>query len=180
MTLADLPTMRVERIERAGGGLKVFGRFDRFDGVPESGYFRLALCEYAWASLRFDESEPGAVEFTDARDPDVSKLRVGERYIWLDDYWQAPLVEAIADESTMWRPVTFRATDAQHFRQGDVIGWAPAGQKLPANAVALEIEPGGWDHEHCDLCARHIDVKFPTYYTDAEEHRLCPQCYEQY
>jgi hypothetical protein len=180
MTLSDLPKMMVDRIDRTADGTKVHGRFDRLAGVRENGYFRLARCSYVWASLRFNESDPGAVEFTDDRDPAVSKLLVGERYTWLDDYWNAPLVEAIADETTAWRPMTFRTTDAQWFHQGDVTGWQPIGQPLPTGAAALETQPGGWDHEHCDLCGRRIDVEASMYFTDPEDHRLCSQCYEKY
>ena len=180
MKLADLPTMLVVRTEKTADGLRLYGRFDRLEGVREAGYFRLARLSYAWAHLRFIETEPTAVEFTDARDPDVSKLRVGERYTWLDDYWQAPLVEAIADESTSWSLRTFRASDAQYFRQGDVIGWQPVDQALPEGVEALEIKSGAWDHEHCDLCGCHIDAASPRFYMDSENHRLCPDCYERH
>jgi hypothetical protein len=180
MRLSDLPTMLVERIDRTAGEMKVHGQFDRLEGVRESGYFRLERCVYAWATLRFTENTPGGVEFSDARDGDVSKLQVGQRYTWLDDYFQAPLVEAIADESTAWRPATFHPRDAQYFRQGESIGWRPVGQPIPDDAVALDVRPGGWDHEHCDLCFRQIDLQAPTYYTDPEDHLLCPNCYERY
>src|SRR5687767_9285293 len=39
MKLSELPAMVVERIEDDSEGLRVHGRFDRLDGVAESGMF---------------------------------------------------------------------------------------------------------------------------------------------
>ena len=44
MKLDDLPTMLVERFDRTADGLKVYGRFDRLDGVRENGYSDGAVC----------------------------------------------------------------------------------------------------------------------------------------
>src|SRR5688500_2048479 len=98
MKLGELPAMVVERIEDDADGLRVYGRFDRLDGVAESGMFRLSRGEYAWAELVIEDQTSCSVYVTDERDPDVVKLRVGERYTWLAGHWQAPFVEAIADE----------------------------------------------------------------------------------
>ena len=126
------------------------------------------------------DRDAGAVVTTDARDPDVAKLCAGQAYTWFDDYWQAPFIEAIADETTDWRQFQFKATDAQYFRQGDSTGWQEVGGRLPEGAVPLGIKPGGWDHEHCDLCGNHIDADNPLGYTDAEGHFLCSPCYDKY
>ncbi len=180
MKLAELPTMLVESVEIGPAGVQVHGRFDRLDGVCESGKFRLCRGQYAWADLVIEDRSTGTVVVTNARDPDVSKLRVGERYVWFHDYWQAPFVEAIADETTEWRQFKFKATDAQYFRLGNSTGWQEVGELLPEGAVLLEIKPGGWDHEHCDLCDIHIDADNPLGYVDPDGHFLCSPCYQKY
>lgn len=172
--------MLVERIERPADGLRIYGRFDRLDGVRGFGYFRFARRDYAWAELKILDRSTCEVLVTDSRDPEVGRLRTGERYIWLDDYWQAPLVEAIADETHMWRRFTFVPADARQFKQGDAIGWQPLGQALPKGAIDLGIKPKGWDHEHCGLCDGRIDPDAPIGYTDNEGHFLCPPCYKKY
>jgi|SRR5688572_21099230 len=180
MKLGELPKMLVGRVEADGNVLTVHGRFDRLDGVATTGYFRLNRCAYAWADLVVHDHARGDVSTTNARDPDVAQLQVGEQYIWLSDYWQAPLVEAIADESTQWSAFRFRTPDAQYFRRADAGGRQRAGQGLPDSAKARLVQPGGWAHEHCDLCGAHIDALNPFGYTDAEGHFLCPGCYERY
>jgi hypothetical protein len=42
------------------------------------------------------------------------------------------------------------------------------------------LEPGGWDHEHCDGCNRHILVGRTFWQTAAGScFWLCPYCYRQ-
>ena len=179
MTLVELPSMFVERIEGTDT-ITIHGRFDRMDGVRNGGYFRIARGEYAWANLVVLDAAAGNVTFTGERDPDVARLRPGQRYTWLDDYWQAPLVEAIADEETRWRQVRFNPRDAAYFRQNGVVGWRPAGDPLPEGAVETYIVPDGWDHEHCDLCGQHVDPENPIGYEDDDRNFLCAECYERY
>jgi hypothetical protein len=180
MKLSELPAMLIDRVEHGPNGLRIHGRFDRLDGVREGGCFRLARGDYVWANLEIRDRHSGTVTITDERDPDIARLRVGERYIWLRDYWQAPFVEAIADESTAWRRFTFQPSDAQYFIEGGYVGWHKVGSPLREGAIATEVRPGGWDHEHCDLCDKHIDVENPVAFTDDQGHFLCSECYERY
>jgi hypothetical protein len=39
---------------------------------------------------------------------------------------------------------------------GYLVRWPHTGGAAPG--VSLRVEPGGWDHEHCDGCNRHIEV----------------------
>src|SRR6266446_6613934 len=180
MRLAELPSMLVETIAQQPDGLQISGRFDRLEGVREGGVFRLSRGEYAWANLKIVDRSACTVLVTDERDRSVAQLRVGERYIWLHDYWQAPLVEAIADETHEWRQFTFQPSDATQFKKGDGIGWQPVGQTRPNGVTDIRLMPGGWDHEHCGLCGRRIDPDDPIGYTDNDDHFLCAPCYTQY
>jgi hypothetical protein len=179
MKLTELPSMLVERVDEQSTGTTVHGIFDRLDGVRESGSFRLKRGEYAWAELTIVDRDSGRARAT-VTYLDELRMTAGERYIWLDTYWQLPFVEAIADERTVWRRFSFQASDAQYFRVGKAVGWQKVGAKLRADAVPMEIKPGGWDHEHCDLCGGHIDSEHPVAYEDQEGHFLCSECYETY
>jgi len=152
--------MLLERIEPP----VFYGRFGRLDGVRESGFFRIRRCEYAWATLEIIDRTAGTVRFTDERDAHVATLRVGERYVWIYDYFDAPLVEAIADAAHEWRPLTFEPSNA--------IQTTPDGVKT--------IIPGGWDHEHCQLYGERIDVEQPVAYAYAEGYFLCKACHDRY
>jgi hypothetical protein len=180
MKLSELPAMLVERIEQTANGIRIHGRFDRLDGVRNSGYLRLNRGEYAWAVVEVVDRSKGTVFITDARDPEVRRLRVGERYPWFDDYWRAPLVEAIADEAHIWRQFTFEPSDATQFRQGGVMGWQKVAQALPNGAIDLGIKQAGWNHEHCGLCGDRIDREHPVGYVDEDEQFLCSTCYQKY
>jgi hypothetical protein len=180
MKLTELPSMLVERVERDEERTTVHGRFDRLDGVRESGGFRLRRGEYAWASLVIVDRASYSVLVAGSADDELARLEVGERYIWLATYWDMPFVEAVADESTVWRRFELQPTDAQYFRQGDVVGWREVGSELPEGAASIGVKPGGWDHEHCDLCDAHIDARNPIGYTNDDGYFLCSRCYERY
>jgi hypothetical protein len=180
LKLSELPSMHVEAIRQEGDVLRITGRFDRLDGVREGGCFRLGRGQYAWANLTIADRSACIVTVTNERDPEVARLRVGQRYPWLHDYWQPPLVEAIADEAHVWRKFTFEPSDARYFKQGEAVGWQQLGRRLPSGATDLGVRPGGWDHEHCGLCDRHIDPDEPIGYTDDDGQFLCFACYMKY
>jgi hypothetical protein len=59
-----------------------------------------------------------------------------------------------------------------------LVKWARTGSKsLPEGHF---IEPGGWDHEHCDGCDRHI-LTGRTFWQTASGpcFWLCPYCYRR-
>ncbi len=180
LKLSELPTMLVEKIEPEGEILRVFGRFDRLEGVRNGGCFRVNRGDYIWANLVVLDRSACSVLATNERDRDLVRLGVGQRYVWFDDYWQAPFVEAIADEAVVWRKFVFEPSDGRYFRQGEVIGWQEIGGPLPEGAIDLGVKSGAWDHEHCDLCQGHIDLDHPVAYTNDAGYFLCSPCYEKY
>lgn len=179
MKLSDLPAMLVEGVEEDERGTTVRGRFDRVTGVRGDGSFRLTRGEYAWATLEIVDPAEG-LAIAKVSYVGVLRMSVKQRYVWLDAYWQLPLVEAIADENAEWQRFTFEASDAQHFRAGQSTGRCKLGSGVPEGAHPTEVEPGGWDHEHCDLCGDRIDAANPIGYRDSEKHFLCLRCYERY
>jgi len=67
-----------------------------------------------------------------------------------------------------------------HSAGGDIqlVKWPHTGET--ALPEGLWIEPGGWDHEHCDGCNRHIRVGRTFWQTAAGScFWLCPYCYRR-
>ena len=58
-----------------------------------------------------------------------------------------------------------------------VVKWPHTGGDVPEGCA---IEPGGWDHEHCDGCNGHIRVG-QSFWQTADEPCvwLCAECYQQ-
>jgi len=89
----------------------------------------------------------------------------------------------ILEEGARWEKVVFHATDAvqesyttedgKHFRK---LSKMRGGQELPTGA---QFVTSGWDHEHCELCNKHIDPG-DCAYTNADGLWVCLSCFEDY
>jgi hypothetical protein len=55
----------------------------------------------------------------------------------------------------------------------------PEADEPPTTHSGTRLVPGGWDHEHCELCNAHIDPG-DVGYCDPEERWICQNCYERY
>jgi hypothetical protein len=81
-----------------------------------------------------------------------------------------------------WTEQAFRTRDAVDYR--NVCGlplYGPASGD-EANDPCLVLIPGGWDHEHCELCAKTISEEpedEQVGYTNGEEW-LCCSCYQEH
>lgn len=61
---------------------------------------------------------------------------------------------------------------------GYLVKWPYSGDRLPS--TDFWIEPGGWDHEHCDACHRTIKVGDTAWLTvRGTPHQLCLHCYRR-
>ncbi|HEV3261265.1 MAG TPA: hypothetical protein VG013_30710 [Gemmataceae bacterium] len=82
-----------------------------------------------------------------------------------------PAVQAKIDQGLpqRWYPVE---------AGGYLVRWPHTGGAAPDEG--LRIEPGGWDHEHCDGCNRRIEVR-GTFWQTARGSCfwLCPYCYRR-
>jgi hypothetical protein len=58
--------------------------------------------------------------------------------------------------------------------------WGERGDELLEDPERFEVIPGGWDHEHCDVCMVRIEGG-DSYWPNEEEQEgqvdLCEQCY---
>ncbi len=183
MKVWELPSMLVLKMENDADGLIVHGRFDRLNGVGASGWFWPGPDRYVFGELtQVDRStcvvvfRPANDRFASDNESEARGLSVGDRLPWFDDRFQVPIVQAIIDESHVWRRVNYEARDATYFRLRNAVGWQETGGKLPDGAVETGVTPEGWDHEHCTFCRESIHAGGPPGYADSEELWLCSAC----
>lgn len=61
---------------------------------------------------------------------------------------------------------------------GYLVKWKHEGEGVPSED--FWIESGGWDHEHCDVCNRNIEVNGTAWLTvRGSPFQLCPYCYRR-
>lgn len=104
---------------------------------------------------------------------------VGVQLAYVDGYWDASDVEMVLDENRSWKRLVFEAQDAAMYRY--------EGGRMLKRAVDLsasdrppeQMIPGGWDHEHCKFCWKHIEPQ-QIAYVDSDGNWLCEACYEGY
>jgi hypothetical protein len=128
----------------------------------------------------------------------------GEKLVYLSPRWQAYHVWMVLDPAWGWARKRFHGADAaaEDYDSGetsvvdghDVRVWTklelvngregasryyPASdQTLPPSSERRPV-PGGWGHEHCDLCKTHIEAgEFG--YCDPGGRWTCETCYERY
>jgi hypothetical protein len=123
-------------------------------------------------------------------------VRVDAILPWLNVRWQPHEVATLLDETSQWRRVEYRATDALVFAKATLqcsrCGWtATADLNLPScqcggelqmveifgNKEAcfplepderfVEIRAGSWDHEHCLICYAAVGRETSTGYRES-------------
>lgn len=164
-TLEDFPKFSVTalRFSTSDSGyieFEIDGTFDRIIEKIEP-WFWLLFAEggYLCASLQSLDEKNQAASLT-CELKEEPKI-VGQALAYLSSYWQGYHVWMILREDAHWEDVVFHATDAVqesftekdggHFRK---LSKMRRGQELPAGA---QVVTDGWDHEHCELCNKHID-----------------------
>lgn len=129
---------------------------------------------------------------------------LGMKLAYLSPYWQAYHIAMALDPDWGWGKREYKGTDAvaEDYEAADVSivngrevkAWTklePVGEShgqsrhYPAEDQTLPVRsgtrliPGGWGHEHCELCNKHIDSG-DFGYCDPDERWMCENCYERY
>ncbi|HEV2296946.1 MAG TPA: hypothetical protein VGR72_00330 [Candidatus Acidoferrales bacterium] len=177
-TLADLPHFTITSISYVGSSARLAGVFDHLHGVAEGrGWLFARNAESMIGDLKELTKEQKTAVFIAAYPNRWAA--VGVRVPYVDGYWDASDIEMVLDENHGWRRLTFDAQDAlmSRYEGGRMLRKASdvsADENTPG-----QIIPGGWDHEHCKLCWKHIDPQ-QIAYVDTDRNWLCEACYEDY
>jgi hypothetical protein len=181
-TLADFPRFTVEVVETIDeDSYRIAGTFDRIDGVSRDGWDYLVGTGIPGGMtatvLTFDETSKQASYKLFATDVKYHDLQVGMVLGWLSSYWDPLLIFAISRGPDVWKPLVFQPSTAYYWAKG---AWTnnEEGAKRSAGLEGIIAVPGGWDHEHCDLCNKHIDDGDKYWlFEDGRSEFLCDACY---
>jgi len=208
-TLEDFPHFIVTGVRRGETSATGYTRFEldgNFDRIVENidpHWFWLlfgrrdCLC----ATLKSLDQETKAASLTcdEREEPKV----MGQTLAYLSPYWQAYNVWMVLDPSWGWEKKRFQGLDAvaEDYEAEDVSivegreirvwtklepvdgrglsrHYPTSNQTLPPSSER-RLVPGGWGHEHCDLCKTHIEAgEFG--YCDPGERWMCEKCHERY
>ena len=181
MTLEQIPAIVVEEISVVSDELQLRGRFTHLNGV-QLGPSALYCGDAQWPGELVEcNRDSREALFTAPLWVLRDRISVGSTVPWLPDGWQYFHVNLVTAPTSAWNRRDFVASDAQHFRVGNAHGWAKAGAKLEPDHELTHVEPGGWDHEHCEICSARIGSGGMTEgYVNESDAWLCGTCYEQY
>ena len=172
----DFPEFVIEAIVDA----ECIGRVELTAWVGEGRKLALRVGDrFVWAHFVLVDKSTGAVRVRVEQDGDVAALTVGASYPFFDDYWgwQAELV---LDRARAWHRETFRPVDAVQYISYRADGrrtecWT----KATAEREGGTLIPGGWDHEHCELCYEKIGHGgVAEGWTDGQGNWLCESCHD--
>jgi hypothetical protein len=167
--MKPFPQFTIERI----CGADCFGTFEASKWVGEN----WAVClmhgdRFIWGRfVEVDQIRRSAGFRADAP-AEIAGLSAGDRLALLDGYW-GHQVELVSTPSHVWRFARFVARDAVEFQ-------VESGRLRTAATPGLRGAgvPGGWDHEHCELCNETISEHgVASGWTNEEGNWLCEACY---
>lgn len=98
-----------------------------------------------------------------------------------DDYWFGRLHHALGPAGR-WARKAFAAPDS-FVEIDEATGVRKWRQAVPGDAARAdgEVVPGGWDHEHCDICWRHVGLGGDLEgYVNGHDFWLCVDCHDRY
>jgi hypothetical protein len=107
----------------------------------------------------------------------------GQLWRVYDGYWGDRVVLVLSKR--IWERTVFEPSDAVRVDQATAAGMGFEGGVLLGRAAPDGPEgqrvPGGWNHEHCDICTQKIGVSGQAigYRSDAGEW-VCEACYRNY
>jgi len=197
----------VRRWETSPAGYTEFelhGQFDRvIDGIDAQWFWLLIgqeNCLSASVKTLDKEAKTAVLTCDEKVEPNVA----GQTLFYLSPYWNAYNVWMVLDPNWGWTRTRVEAADAvaQDYeapevsivsgrevtiwtkldradRTGGQSRHYPADdQNAPPNPKPRLI-PGGWGHEHCELCSGHIDCgEFG--YRDPRQRWMCDGCNQRY
>jgi hypothetical protein len=159
---------------------------------------RSAIC-VQWKS-EDDESLKAVVVAHEKKLPEV----LGKTLYYLSPGWDPKNIWMVTDDQWGWESARLQAVDAvaetyaakdisivdgrevktwtkltRADGRGSVERYGPSEDKSSGSGTHTKIIPGGWDHEHCQLCRKHIDDG-DYGYRDRDDHWMCVSCYDSY
>jgi hypothetical protein len=153
------------------------GRFDSSPWVGENWIAALYLGSgrFLWGRLRDIDMATRTCSFYPMRGEELSMLHPGGSYALISGAW-AEQSELVLDEARHWQRTRFAPSDMVRYRPKDG-GWmaTPLSPEAPPGG---DVIPGGWDHEHCEICWKRIGLGGePDGFFSPPDSWVCEECY---
>jgi hypothetical protein len=130
--------------------------------------------------------------------------KVGDSLAYVDGCWKTDLIKVIVQPDREVQKIIYSAADAVAYRYENIesedspkkggsvwrkispeemrvghpiLGGAWSGQKYIGEPW---IVPGGWDHEHCEICMKNINPGDTAFADLEDEWWFCKECGEKY
>ena len=205
--LEDLPqftTTSVRELSTDSTGYTEYELRGEFDRIPALSDPRCWLLQPGGGYLIGDLTivDPNARTAAYLTSEQALPATVGSQFAFLSAHWQAFHVWMVLDPGWPWERRLFKASDAiaRPFEAADASiidgkevrrwmeikkadGSSPITRIYPdlngQASLPTDMIPGGWDHEHCELCKNQI--RAGDYgYIDSDGRWMCATCYEKY
>jgi hypothetical protein len=187
-TLEDFPKFIVTAVRRdmtSAAGYTRFeldGNFNRVINYDTHWFWLLFNDgEHLCASLKAINQETKTAILT-CDQKDEPKI-IGKTLAYLSSYWQAHHVWMVLNEDLLWEKTGFRAVDAisESFTADDGRHYHKLSKLQPGKDVPpdAQVVTNGWDHEHCELCNKHIDSGDYAY-INTDRLWVCVSCFDKY
>jgi hypothetical protein len=183
LTLVDLNQFTILASETVAEQTRLRGRLSK-PGQPTPGdAMRLFISLEDDVPGQLTEVDPDArtAVFDASTEHLHPALVVGSTFPIYNSYWFGR-IDLVLDAGIQWRRKQFVAPDA-FVQDAPTPGWrqsraAELGDESRADG---QIVPGGWDHEHCEICWRHIGSGGdPEGYVTGNDEWVCTSCYSRY
>jgi hypothetical protein len=173
---ADLPHLAIAAIRADCCA----GHFDPSPWVGEGwiGGLYVGGGRFLWGRFRqVDPAAPTCAFYPDQA-ADLAAVQPGRSYPYVDGYW-GERAELVLDEGRRWQRARFEPSDAVRF-PSPAGGWL-ATRSSPEAPGGGEVVPGGWDHEHCDICQKKIGRGGePEGFSSPPDAWVCEECYTNF
>jgi hypothetical protein len=176
MTPSDLPHLTIEAV----GPHCLTGRYQPSEWVGDGwiGAIHFGGSRFIWGRFRSVDPIAYTCSFCPDRASELSELRPGTRYPFIDGYW-GERAELVLDRGRQWQ--------RNHFEPSDMVRFPAGGCSWMATRLSAEaprggvLVPGGWDHEHCDVCQKTIGCGGePFGYSSPPNAWVCEKCYASF
>jgi hypothetical protein len=180
------------------------GEFDRpVQPRGEITWFWLLIGDRAAVCAQWISRGPGTAATVVADEKEMPEMG-GKTLYYLNPAWEPHHIWMVLDEHWGWQRALLKAVDAlaetheatnisivdgrevktwtklsRADKRGSTKRYAPTRDDTSVSGTAPQLVPGGWDHEHCEICREHIDHG-DFGYQDRDDHWLCEDCYDKY
>ncbi len=133
---------------------------------------------FIWGRFCDVDAEMRTCSFSPDHPAELSALQPGKIYPFIDGYW-GERAELVLDEGRSWQRTIFQPSDMILFPGPD--GTSMGTQLAPDAPAGGRVVPGGWEHEHWEICWRKIGCGGESSgFLSPPDAWVCEECYNSF